>query len=108
MNFHLPFSPTGNTVSVNATTSSAATALGAFAGNTAGTPWVVRARVRGTSANPVRFNFGTSSGVTATANNLSMEAGQTEVFVVPFGTTHVATICDAGTATIEFTPGTGA
>lgn len=59
------------------------------------------------------FNFGNSSGVTcvlpsgATPGGMPIGPGETLGVGIPPGTTHVATICSAGTPILYFTPGNG-
>lgn len=93
------------TVQIAATTTSANVAI---SGLTAGG----QVRVSNGSAD-VRVEFGSANTVTATTpaggtgGSLQVKAGSVEMFSVPAGTTHVAAKADAGTSTVEFTPGTG-
>lgn len=93
------------TVQIAATTTSANVAI---SGLTAGG----QVRISNGSAD-VRVEFGSANTVTATTpaggtgGSLQVKAGSVEMFSVPAGTTHVAAKADAGTSTVEFTPGTG-
>jgi hypothetical protein len=90
-----PMSP-GATVTVSATTSTAATAI-------TGTADQVRIYNAGSALVHVKFGL---TGVTATTADMPIPSGAIEVFTIGYQT-HVATITPSGTATIYFTRGSG-
>jgi hypothetical protein len=97
------FQPFGlGTASVTATTSSAATALTL----PPVPPRRMQVRIYNAGAATVFILLGTS-GAVATTGNLPVPSGAIEVFSVPEGTTHVATITSSGTAVVYFSPGEG-
>lgn len=96
------FSPYGASSTATAATTTAATAL--TLPTTLGRRWQVR--VVNVGATPVFIVFGVV-GVTATTAGTPVAAGATNIFSVPEGTTHVATIVGTGTAVIYFTAGEG-
>lgn len=71
-------------------------------------------RVKNIDATNIAYiNWGDST-VTATVpsggtgGSVPIGAGETAGFTIPIGTTHVASICSAGTPVVFFTPGAGA
>jgi len=103
-----PFVATGNTVTVAATGSSAATSLGTVRAGNPEMPATCRVVNGGTGLAFVKF--GSSTDVAAITNDTSVPvpAGNTEVFWVPAGTTHIISIVGAaGTATLYATLGQG-
>jgi len=104
-----PFVATGNTVTVAATGSSAATLL--VSGPRAGNPEMpATCRVVNGGTGLAFVKFGSSTDVAAITNDTSVPvpAGNTEVFWVPAGTTHIISIVGAaGTATLYATLGQG-
>lgn len=88
------------TVNIAATTSSARVALGMNAGN-----FQVRVKNLDTT-NAVFINFGDSTVVAAATTGVPVGPGETCGFSVS-GSTHVAAITAASTATVYFTPGNG-
>jgi hypothetical protein len=95
----MPFSA-GSTVSLAATTATANVALApnAGAGNSV--------RISSLTANSLSFiKFGTS-GVTAALTDIPILPGTITTLTIPPGTTHVAGITAATTATLYFTSGT--
>jgi hypothetical protein len=98
-----PSAPASTAVSSTTTTTSA---IALTLPSPAPRNMVVRVFNGGTT--PVFINFGTSSGVTATlTTSIPIAAAGVSAFVVPEGTTHVATIIAAGTASVYFTVGEG-
>lgn len=93
------------TASVTATTASAATAL-TIPTQSGAVPRKMQVRVYNAGGATVFVLFGTS-GATATTGNMPVPSGAVEVFSVPEGTTHAATITSSGTGTIYFTTGLG-
>lgn len=92
------FVPSGGAVSLSASTTSTAVALGATASTVA---------VANTGANTVYVLFGTSSGTTATTSNgFPVLAGQT-VFLGNGANTYIAGITASSTSTLLVTPGSG-
>ncbi len=65
------------------------------------------------TSNAAFIEFGSASTVTcilpsgSTLGGMCIPAGQTVGVGVPLGTTHVATICSAGTPILYLTPGNG-
>ncbi len=92
------FVPSGGAVSLSASTTSTAVALGATASTVA---------VANTGANTVYVLFGTTSGTTATTSNgFPVLAGQT-VFLGNGANTYIAGITASSTSTLLVTPGSG-
>ena len=92
------FVPSGGAVSLSASTTSTAVALGATASTVA---------VANTGANTVYVLFGTTSGTTATTSNgFPVLAGQT-VFLGNGANTYIAGITASSTSTLLITPGSG-
>jgi hypothetical protein len=105
-----PFVATGNTLTIAATGSSAATALAAGV-NRAGNPEMpMTCRIVNGGTGLAFVKFGISTDTAALTNDISVPvpAGNTEVFWVPAGSTHIISIvAAAGTATLYATPGQG-
>lgn len=95
------FSPTGATVSLAVTTTTGSVALTA-PGGSGGSD----VRLYNAGGSLVFVAFG-SSTVQAAVTSLPLPAGQTEVFSVGPGSTHVAAITASGTATLYATTGRG-
>ena len=53
------------------------------------------------------IKFGTSDAVTAAVTDIAIPSGFNRIFTIPPGTTHVAAITGASTATLYFTRGDG-
>jgi hypothetical protein len=104
-----PFVATGNTVTVAATGTSAATALLPLPRS--GNPELpATCRVVNGGAGVAFIKFGLVGDVATVTGDTSlpMPSGNTEVFSVPAGATHIITIvAAAGTATLYATPGQG-
>ena len=104
-----PFVATGNTITVAATGSSAATPL--LGPPRAGNPEMpMTCRVVNGGAGVAFIKFGISTDVAAVTGDTSLPvpSGNTEVFWVPAGMTHIISIVGAaGTATLYATPGQG-
>lgn len=104
-----PFVATGNTVTVAATAASAATAL--LPVPRAGNPEMpMTCRVVNAGAGLTFIKFGLVGDTAAVTGDtaLPVPSGNTEVFWVPAGATHIITIvAAAGTATLYATPGQG-
>ncbi len=99
----MAFSPMGNTVSVDATATTSTTAITQAPEKGGGNMMV---SCRGTD--PVYIKFGTSGTVVTVATGIPVLSGNTVIFSVGPGVTHVACICDTTeTGTIHFTPGRG-
>lgn len=104
MSAYNPFTQKGNAVSIAATTTTANVAITM----TQQTPQLL---VSNTSAVWIAFNWGTSSGVTATVNNQLIAPGGQAVVSVPVTdtslTTYIAAITLSGTGTVYFGAGIG-
>jgi len=104
-----PFVALGNTITVAATGTSAATALGAVprAGNPE-MPMTCRVMSAGTGVAFIKFGGAGDSAALTGDTAVPMAANTTAVFWVPAGTTHIVTIvAAAGTATVYATLGQG-
>ena len=104
-----PFVATGNTVTVAATGTSAATALVAAprAGNPE-MPMTCRVTNGGAGLTFVKFGISTDTAALTGDTSTPMLANTTAVFWVPAGSTHIVTIvAAAGTSTVYATPGQG-
>jgi hypothetical protein len=104
-----PFVATGNTVTIAATGTSAATALGGLlrAGNPE-MPLTCRVVNGGAGLAFVKFGISTDTAAVTGDTSMPMQANTTAVFWVPVGSTHIVTIvAAAGTSTVYATPGQG-
>lgn len=95
-----PFSPSGDSVKVAATTASASVALGAPART-------MRVHNAATTLAFVAFGVGAAVAATSGDDSLPIAAGATEVFSVNTSVTHAAAILGTGTGDVWFTPGDG-
>ncbi|MBP2311896.1 hypothetical protein [Azospirillum soli] len=95
-----PFSPSGDSVDLAVSTSSARVALPAAAPDSV--------RITNPSSLTVNVRFGTGAVSAATSTGMDLLPGAVEVFRVPIGATHIAGITAAGSATLRITPGQGA
>lgn len=105
-----PFVSTGNTVTISATGASAATSLGTsgIRANNPEMPLTCRVHNAGTGLCFIKFGISTDTAAVTSDTSWPVPAGNTEVFWVPAGSTHIITIvAAAGTATIYATPGQG-
>jgi len=97
------FQKSGATVSRAASTTTANVAISGVPGEGG----QVRVAVgENSGANWCYIAFG-ETGVTATSADIPMIPGQSEVFTVGRGVTHLAAITDAGTCVVKATPGRG-
>jgi len=104
-----PFVATGNTVTVAATGTSAATALLPLprSGNSE-MPATCRVVNGGSGLAFIKFGISTDTAALTNDTSIPVPSGNTEVFWVPAGATHIVTIvAAAGTATLYATPGQG-
>ena len=104
-----PFAATGNTITVAATGASAATALVSVprAGNPE-MPMTCRVVNGGAGVAFIKFGISTDTAALVGDTSVPVPSGNTEVFWVPAGSTHIITIvAAAGTATLYATPGQG-
>lgn len=98
-----PFLPSGDTVTVSATSVTSAAAVGA--GSLSATR-VVRVAAPASNGAIAFVEFGAST-VTATTAKMPVLPGTVEIFYVG-GKTHIAAITASGAATLYVTPGEGA
>lgn len=96
-----PFSPSGDTVKVAATTTSGSVALGAAART-------VRVYNAATTLAHISFGVGAATAAAGGDDSLPMAPGSVEVFAVNTGVSHAAAILPSGTGDVYFTPGDGA
>lgn len=96
------FTPTADSVTISATTSSGRVALG---GTQSASSYNVLCSNKATSWAYITFG---DSTVTATSAGLALPPNGQAVYTKPVGATHVAGILDSGTGTLHFTPGQGA
>jgi hypothetical protein len=104
-----PFVATGNTVTIAATGTSAATPILPLprAGNPE-MPATCRVVNGGTGLAFIKFGLVGDTAAVTGDTSWPMVSGNTEVFWVPAGSTHIITIVGAaGTATLYATPGQG-
>lgn len=99
----LPFSPTGATVTLSATTSTGSAAIGAGSATASRT---IRIAAPSTNSSIVFVEFG-ASGIEAATSNMPILPGSVEIFKVGASLTHVAGITASGTGTLYITPGEG-
>jgi hypothetical protein len=97
------FCPTGDTVTLSATSSTAASAIGTGSANATR---VVRIAAPANNAQIVFVEFG-NSAITSTTAKMPILPGTIEVFHVGEFATHVAHITSTGTSTLYVTPGDG-
>ena len=103
-----PFVATGNTLTVAATGASAATALGAPRAGNPEMPATCRVVNGGTGLAFIKFGLVGDVAALTGDTAVPVPAGNTEVFWVPAGSTHILTIvAAAGTATVYATLGQG-
>jgi hypothetical protein len=103
-----PFLATGNTLTIAATGASAATALGAPRAGNPEMPMTCRVVNTGTGTAFIKFGLSTDTAAVSGDTAIPVPSGNTEVFWVPAGSTHIITIVGAaGTATLYATPGQG-
>lgn len=95
-----PFSPSGNSVKVAATTASGSVALGSVART-------VRVHNAATTIAFIAFGVGAAAAATSGSDSIPLAPGATEVFSVNTGITHAAAILTTGTGDVWFTPGDG-
>ena len=97
------FSPTGATVTLSATNTTASSAIGSGSANATR---VIRISAPATNAQIVFVEFG-NSAITATTASMPILPGTIEVFHVGEFATHVAHITASSTSTVYGTPGDG-
>jgi hypothetical protein len=103
-----PFVATGNTVTIAATGTSAATALGAPRAGNPEMPATCRVVNAGTGVAFIKFGVSTDTAAVTGDTSVPLAQNAREVFWVPTGTTHIITIvAAAGTATVYATLGQG-
>jgi hypothetical protein len=105
-----PFVSTGNTLTISATGASAATALtvGTDRPGNVEMPRTCRVYNGGTGLAFIKFGISTDTAAVTADTSWPVASGNTEVFWVPAGSTHIITIVGAaGTATLYATPGQG-
>ena len=96
------FTPSGNTVSITTSTTSARVALG----NSATVSTSVRVKNLDTS-NAVFIKFGGSTVTASASADIPIGPGETAGFSVGPGNTYVAAVASTGTPVVYFTPGQG-
>ncbi len=95
-----PFTPSGDTVKVAATTTSGSVALGSAART-------VRVYNASTSLAHIALGAGAATASATGDDSIPMAAGATEVFSVGANITHAAALLATGTGDVYFTPGDG-
>ncbi len=97
------FSPTGPTVTLSTSTTTASEAIGGYSSLAGGT-----VRIHNPAGQTTAFvEFGRSDVEATTTASMPIPSGATEVFGVGPATTHIAGITAADTADLFITPGQG-
>lgn len=98
----LPFTPQpGGNVTVSATTTSSASAIGAGSG-------LSQVAIKNAGSNTAFIKFGTDNTVTATSADFPILPGEANLLTKSEAHTYIAAITGSSTTTLYVTPGAGA